>query len=84
VNKYLRITLDPLVKFLVRSRRIVDVDLMRNNEAWLGFSRDNHISQVSIISFHVTLAGPNSKTLVMSVCGDRNEVVAYLLEQLSK
>jgi hypothetical protein len=65
VDKHLRITLDPLVEFLVRSRRVVDVDLMRNNETWLGLSRDDHVSEVSIIGFHVTLAGPDSKTLLM-------------------
>jgi hypothetical protein len=80
VNKYLCITLNPLVEFLVRSRRVLDVDLMRDNETWLGLPRDDHVSQVSIVGLHVTLASPDSKALFMLVCDDRNEAVAYLFE----
>jgi hypothetical protein len=59
MNQYLRVTLNPLVKFLVRSRCVVDVDLMRNHEAWLGLPRDNHVSQIPIVGLHIALPGPN-------------------------
>jgi hypothetical protein len=34
----LRIPFYPLVEFLVCNGRVVDVNLMRNDEAWLGLS----------------------------------------------
>lgn len=57
VNQNFRVSIYPLVELLVRARRIVNVDFMRDDKAWLRFSGDDEVPQVSVVRFHVTLAG---------------------------
>lgn len=63
MDQNLRVPLDPLIELLVCSGRIINIDLMRHNEARFRLTRDNQISQIPIIRFHVTLAGTNRETL---------------------
>lgn len=59
MNQHLRISLDPFVKLFVCRRRIIDINLMRYHEAWLGLARNNHISEIAVVGFDVAL--PSSK-----------------------
>ena len=55
VNQHLGIALNSLVKLLIRHLRIVDADLMTDDEAWFRLSRDDEISQVAVVGFDVAL-----------------------------
>lgn len=59
MNQHLRIALDPFVKLFVCRRRIIDINLMRYYEAWLGLARHNHVSEIPVVGFDVAL--PSSK-----------------------
>lgn len=63
MNQHLRIPFDPLVKFLVRRRRILDVDLMRNNEARLRLPCYDHVAKISVVRLDITLAGTEREPL---------------------
>jgi hypothetical protein len=64
MNKHLRIPFDPLVELLISHWRFVDVDLVRDNEARLCFPCYDHISQIPVVGFDITLAGSNGEALV--------------------
>ena len=57
MNQHFRVSIDPLVKLLVSRWSIVDVDVVRNNEAGLSFSCNDKVPEVAVILFDVALAG---------------------------
>ena len=58
MNQHLCISIDPLIKLLVSRRSIINVDVVRNHEAGLGFSRNDQVPEVPVIFLDVALAGP--------------------------
>lgn len=63
VYQNLRITFDPLIELLVCRWSFVNANLMRNDKAWVSSPCNDHVSQIAIILFDVTLACANSKAL---------------------
>ena len=61
------VAFNSLVKFLIRPGRLVNADLVRDNEAWVRSSRDNHIAQVPIVLLDVALTGANGKALELTL-----------------
>lgn len=49
MEKDLRISVDPFVKFLIRVRRVIQRQIVRNNKGRLSSSRDDEIAKISII-----------------------------------
>lgn len=72
MNQDLRIPLNPFVKLLVRHRRLVDANLVRNDKRWLGLARDDQVTQVPIVSFDVALAGAEGEALYNNQQKDNN------------
>jgi len=44
LDQHLGVPLDALVKLFIRSRRVVNVDLVRHDEAGLGATRDDQVA----------------------------------------
>ena len=63
----LRVAFNSLVKFLIRHGCLVNADLVRDNEAWVCSSRDNHIAQIPIVLLDVALTGANGKALELTL-----------------
>lgn len=63
MNQHLGIPVLPLVKFVVGHFRIIDGDLMGDNEARLRLASNDEISQISIVRFDIALAGRERQTL---------------------
>jgi hypothetical protein len=63
MNKHLGIAIDPLVELLVRDGRILDADLMADDEAGFGFAGDDQVALVAVVGFDVALAGSEEETL---------------------
>ena len=49
------ISFDALVELLVRNGRLVEADVVRDNEGWLGASCDDQIAQVSVVFLRQTV-----------------------------
>ena len=56
MNEHLRIAINSLVEFLVCVRCLLDADLVADDEAGLGFSGNNQITEVAIVPLDVGLA----------------------------
>lgn len=85
MNKNLRIPINPLIKLLIRNRRIINTDLMRNNKRGLRTARNNQVPKVSIIRFDVTLPGSKGSALHLSTSYNQGCCeVGYLLKKLPK
>ncbi|RII15378.1 hypothetical protein CUC08_Gglean003419 [Alternaria sp. MG1] len=69
MDQHLRIPLDPLIKLLVRRRRLVDVDLVRHNETRLGLARYNHVAQIPIVRLHIALPSTEVQSLRLLTMG---------------
>ena len=63
MDKHLGISINPLIKFLISDLSFIDVDLMRDNKARLGPTRNDKVSKVTVIRFDITLTGANAKSL---------------------
>lgn len=66
MDQNLRITLDALIKLLVRSRRFINPDLMRDDKGRVGAAGDDHIAEVAVISLDVALACSESEALYIT------------------
>ncbi len=55
MNEHLRVAIDPLVELLVGVRRLLDADLVADDEAGFGFSGDDQVTEVAIVSLDVGL-----------------------------
>ena len=53
------VAFNSLVKLLICLGRLVNPDLVRDNEAWVGSSRNNQIAQIPIVLLDVALTGAN-------------------------
>ena len=49
VQENLGISLDALVEFLVRNGRLLEANVVRDDEGWLGASCDDQITQISVV-----------------------------------
>lgn len=58
-----RVPFYPLVKLLVRCRRVVHPTLMTDNEAWICFARDDHVAEVAIVLLDIAL--PSTKREIL-------------------
>ena len=63
MDQDLGIALNPLVKLLVCRRSVINIDLVRDDEARICLSRDDHVSQVPVVFLDVALACADGKTL---------------------
>lgn len=63
MDKNFRISVNSLVKLLVGHFSFFNVDLMRDNEAGLSTTRNDEISEISVVRLDVTLASADSKPL---------------------
>lgn len=63
----LGVTLNPLVKLLIRRRCIIDMDIMRDHEARLSLPSDDQVPKVPVILLDVALARPKSEPLSTKV-----------------
>ena len=63
MNQHLGVAINPLVELLVRLRRIVDVDVVTDDEAGLGAAGDDQVAQVAVVGFDVALARSEMETL---------------------
>jgi hypothetical protein len=50
------VTFDPLVEFLIGHGSLIEGDFIGDNEAGFGSAGNDHVTQVGIVLFHVTLA----------------------------
>lgn len=57
VNEHLGVAVGSLVEFLICIWRIIDTDLMADDEAGSGLASDDEVAEVAIIGFDVALAG---------------------------
>lgn len=70
MDQDLGVSLDSLVELVVGNLRVIDADLVRNHERWLGLARDDQVSEVSVVLLDVALTGSECETLAdMSVTG---------------
>ena len=60
------VAFNSLIKLLIRPGRLVNADFVRDNEAWVCPSRDNHIAQITIVFLDVALTGANGKALELT------------------
>jgi hypothetical protein len=80
MDQHLRIPLDPLVKLLICRRRVVDINLVRHNEARLGLARYYHVAKIPVVRLHVTLPGAKMQALASSVVYHNRKTRTYLFE----
>lgn len=64
VDENLRVSVDSLVKLLVSSLGIVDVDLMRDDKTGLRLSCDNQVTQVAVVRLDVALPCAERQSLI--------------------
>lgn len=64
--KDLSVPFNSFVELFVRRWGIINVNLVGNDKAWLGFTCHNHVSQVPIVRLHVTLASSQRQALERS------------------
>lgn len=53
----------PLIELVVSSRGITEADFVGDDEAGLGFTRNDHITEVSIVCFDIALPGAHRQPL---------------------
>lgn len=63
MNQHLGVAIDALIELLVRLRRVVDVDVVADDEAGLGAAGDDQVAQVAVVGFDVALARSEVETL---------------------
>ena len=57
MNKDLRIAILPAIELRIGLRRLIDGDLVADDEGGLGAAGDDHVAQVAVIGLHVALPG---------------------------
>lgn len=63
VHKNLGVSFNTLVKLFVCLGSTVQADLVTHHETWLGTTRYDHVTQVSVVSLDVTLPSSKVQTL---------------------
>lgn len=89
----LRIAVNPLIELLIRRRRIIDIDIMRDNEARLRLPCDDQVAKKPVVLLHIALARPKGESLFTKKSASASASTStplppkkstYLLKQLSK
>ncbi len=62
-NQNLGIPLNPLIKFPIRSRRLLNPNHMANHPAGVRFAGDYHVAQVAVVVLDVALACAEGESL---------------------
>lgn len=87
-NQNLSIPLNPLIKFPIRLRRLLNPDHMANHPAGIGAARDYKVAQVAVVVLYVALACAEGESLcgwgLVGVVRWGEEGGRYLLEQLAE
>ena len=63
MNEHLCIPINPLIKLLIRSRRIININVVRHHEARLSLPCNYQIPKIAVVFLDVALAGPKSEPL---------------------
>lgn len=63
VDENLGVPVDSLIELLIGSLRIINVNLMRDDEAGLGLACNDQVTQISVVSLDVALASAERKSL---------------------
>ena len=63
MDQYLRVSILSSIKLRVRTRGIINPDLVRYHEGWLSTARDDHIAKVAIVSLDIALASTDRESL---------------------
>lgn len=56
MNQDLCITIDPFIKLDICFRSLVNLNLVRNNEARLCSPSNDHVAKITVVGFDITLA----------------------------
>lgn len=64
MDEHFRISVNPLVKLLIRHLRILDRNLMADNKARLRLPRNDQIPQVPVISLDIALSCRETQALL--------------------
>ena len=64
VDEHLGVPVNTLIKLFVRNLGVVDVDLVRHDEAGLGSARNDQVAKVAVVGLDIALAGSKGETLV--------------------
>jgi len=62
-NQNLSIPLNPLIKFPIRSRRLLNANHMANHPAGVRFARDYEVPQVAVVVLYIALACAEGESL---------------------
>lgn len=63
VDQDLGVSFNTLVELVISSFGIVDRNLVADHKAWFGLTRNNQVSKVAIVLFHVALTCGKGQTL---------------------
>lgn len=56
MDEHLGVPLNSLIELLVCDLSLIDANLVADDERWLSLTRDDEISEVSVVLFYVALA----------------------------
>lgn len=57
MQQHFRESVDTFVEFVVCHRRIFEAEFVGDDEGWLCAAADDQVAEVSVVRFHVALAG---------------------------
>jgi hypothetical protein len=63
MNNDLGISFNPLIKLVICNFRLIEANLMRDDEARPCFASDDQVAQLSIVRFYIALARAEGKAL---------------------
>ena len=63
MDQHLRVPILPAIELCVGSRRLVDTDLVRDDEGWFGAPGNDHVAKVAVVHLDVALACADRETL---------------------
>lgn len=63
VDQDLGVSFNTLVELVISSFGIIDWNFVADHKAWFGLARNNQISKVAIVLFHVTLTSGKGQSL---------------------
>lgn len=64
MNEHLGVPINTLIKLFVRHFGVVNVDLVRHDEAGLGSARNDQVAKVAVVRLDIALASSKGETLV--------------------
>lgn len=63
MDEHLGVPINTLIKLFVRNLCVLDVDLVRHDEAGLGSARDDQVAQVAVVGLDIALASSELEAL---------------------